>query len=173
MNVILNKCYITTAILGIILLLNNCHSQALKNMYKVRQDRTAEGKKSWGKFENSVFFKGLFAWTKGILSWGNHRRKCRIHSKANWDLRVQAKCTLKSAFKITVRLKVWCLPDHWIILSGTNFHVRTVFTDFIVATIREKGCVVHRIFRRLKESSLDTRSYTEKTQVEKMRNNPG
>lgn len=39
MNVILNKCYITWVILGIIELLNDCHSQVVKNVYKVRQDR--------------------------------------------------------------------------------------------------------------------------------------
>lgn len=33
-------------------------------------------------------------------------------------------------------------PDHWIVLTGMNFHAKTVFiaeNRFIVATIRNKG----------------------------------
>ena len=59
-------------------------------------------------------------------------------------------------------LEVWCLPDHWIKLSATNFH-RTIFIAenrlYWSYYKKKKGYTVQRIFRRLKESSLDTRAW--------------
>lgn len=80
-----------------------------------------EGKKSWRKSENSVFLTGLFAWTKYVWNWGNHKRKCRICWKARGSLKVQAKCELIPVFKIIVWLKVWCHPEHCINIIRGQF----------------------------------------------------